>query len=701
MPKENKNQHIIDYLDNYFNMDSPPYYAVLLSGEWGCGKTWLIRNIIESYNKDKGSPKTWLIRKIIENYNKDKGSSKKNEHIIYISLFGMKDITEINLAIFQQISPVFSAANNYAGMIGAIAGSVSMHGASINLDGKNAEGLAQKAINKLVKSSSKKIIVFDDLERSTIDKKEMFGYINRFVEQEGRKIVILANDEELFKNSNKKIDNNDISDLRYKEKIIGATLRVESCFQDAFQEFIKLITNKETKKILQEYKKTITYVHSKVGRNNLRSLRQAIILFPDFINKFPKGMIDLLKKNNTQRPWHGEKTDSSTLDHIVQVYFYLSLEEKNGLLNKDNWGPSAEIFCSHSMGILAWTDNPPDDTDTSSAEDADTSSAEDMGKQNILSDGILGEFWYPMVIESKVEVDGISILSHLDTINQEMDRISRQNISIVWDMLKNSINMDKLKFKQSYGNLLDEINGKKLYNFGELLHAAGILMHYHEKKAIPLQKKDIYDLIYKNINDYIVKEHFEPISVFDALGGVWGGYSIWAYNTLKEEGIVKLCMDGQDKRRELEIKKDFINLIKKLKTDKGDIEELSNGILHLNKSGKFSNHPVFSYIDKDDRASFFDSVNSFNHIEVSYFLYNLMDRYNLKVGNAGIEEHLIIERDFLEDLTKYYQDKIDNEPRLYNPAVDKYEHFIKDLQLIMEEFKKVNIKDPEQEGAVK
>ncbi|MEO1673560.1 MAG: P-loop NTPase fold protein, partial [Cyanobacteria bacterium J06631_2] len=36
------NQHIEEYLDYYFSLSYPPGFAILLKGEWGCGKTWFI-----------------------------------------------------------------------------------------------------------------------------------------------------------------------------------------------------------------------------------------------------------------------------------------------------------------------------------------------------------------------------------------------------------------------------------------------------------------------------------------------------------------------------------------------------------------------------------------------------------------------------------------------------------------------------------
>lgn len=46
------NEHIEKYLGHYLQIGNPGF-AVLLKGEWGCGKTWFIKNFIENGDKDK------------------------------------------------------------------------------------------------------------------------------------------------------------------------------------------------------------------------------------------------------------------------------------------------------------------------------------------------------------------------------------------------------------------------------------------------------------------------------------------------------------------------------------------------------------------------------------------------------------------------------------------------------------------------
>ena len=47
------NSHLEDYLDYYCGLSHSPGFAVLLKGEWGCGKTWFIKNYCEKLEKNK------------------------------------------------------------------------------------------------------------------------------------------------------------------------------------------------------------------------------------------------------------------------------------------------------------------------------------------------------------------------------------------------------------------------------------------------------------------------------------------------------------------------------------------------------------------------------------------------------------------------------------------------------------------------
>ncbi|WP_161938126.1 P-loop NTPase fold protein [Mastigocoleus testarum] len=86
MSQENisPNNHIEEYLDYYCSLFCSPKLAVLLKGEWGCGKTWFINQYRE----------------------KLKSQNKKS---LYVSLYGVNSYSEIEDSPFQQLHPILAS----------------------------------------------------------------------------------------------------------------------------------------------------------------------------------------------------------------------------------------------------------------------------------------------------------------------------------------------------------------------------------------------------------------------------------------------------------------------------------------------------------------------------------------------------------------------------------------------------------------
>ncbi|WP_100144100.1 P-loop NTPase fold protein [Shewanella carassii] len=222
------NKHIVDNLDYYLSLPSPEY-AFLLCGEWGVGKT----HFIDAYIKNK---------------------SGENLKLIKISLFGLKNISEINTNIFQKLHPLLgSKSARLAGNI--IKGAFSM-GVKLDID---SDGDSESTLNtKLDKldffeffSDKKKkeiVLVFDDLERSQISTVEVLGFINELVENSQTKVILIANEKVLNEG-----DNGD-KYKDFKEKVIGKTFEIKHDFSSILCEFLDGYS-------LGDHKESIQYIY--------------------------------------------------------------------------------------------------------------------------------------------------------------------------------------------------------------------------------------------------------------------------------------------------------------------------------------------------------------------------------------------------------------------------------------------------------
>lgn len=291
------NRHVEEFLDYYCNLKNSPEYAVLLKGDWGCGKTWFIKNY---FKKLEASQKRYL----------------------YVSLYGVTSYTEIENSFFQQLHPILS----HKGM--ALAGKI-LKGAlkatiKVDLDGdgkpdvSNTSNVPDINLPDYLSNADGNILVFDDLERCRIKKQDMLGYINHFVEHQGFKVIIIANEEDI----KSKDDPKDKAETQYKivkEKLIGKSFEIVSCFDDSFKEFIKVIERRLIIKFLNDNFDTVKDCYTASEYNNLRHLKQSLWDFERFSSEIPD-----VKFNN-----------EGFGKHLLQLFLSLSFETKSAFIDPE------------------------------------------------------------------------------------------------------------------------------------------------------------------------------------------------------------------------------------------------------------------------------------------------------------------------------------------------------------------------------
>lgn len=165
---------ILKYIDeNIYN------YAVMIDGEWGCGKTYFVREAFIP---------------AIAKYEEVKPEEKKRR-IIYTSLYGVNSVDEISKQIIvntylEKVGKAKGLIQTSSKIFGAALSLLPAFG--IDIDVKDLSGKLSELLQ--VKNS---ILVFDDLERCDCLLNEVLGYINTFVEQEGIKVILIANEKEI------------------------------------------------------------------------------------------------------------------------------------------------------------------------------------------------------------------------------------------------------------------------------------------------------------------------------------------------------------------------------------------------------------------------------------------------------------------------------------------------------------------------
>lgn len=294
-------KEISEYLINYIENDKTRS-AVMLTGPWGSGKSYYIQNKLV---KDLG---------------------KKDKEIVCVSLYGLKTLAELNKSIYLEIRAKKAIKNinkklskNQVGIDSTnkskknslfckwikkhrkeIANSAYLFGKTII---KGFAGFfnvplefSDKDIEKLFSSINLegKLIVLEDLERSNIDIIEVMGYVNNLVEQDGVKVLLVANEDEIIKYEEnvsvskeddkkklKKLTNKASAYICVKEKTINDTIYFKPDYKETVLNIIKEFKSLKFEKAIEENQgeedyapvvMTIVRIMDELDIHNMRAL---------------------------------------------------------------------------------------------------------------------------------------------------------------------------------------------------------------------------------------------------------------------------------------------------------------------------------------------------------------------------------------------------------------------------------------------
>ena len=213
---------MLDVIKNYLLMESTG--AFMVSGEWGCGKTYHIEKVIIPTLRQEG----W--------------------YPVKVSLFGIESVNEIPLRIADNYKQVESDKgeriekeknkSKLCGwgkkMVRKVVAKGAQLASSISwleryVDVKTLVGNNSGLLYKLIPTENT-VIILDDIERviHTIDVHTLLGVINNLVEQRGYKVIVIAN--------NSYMQQKDEAKLVFKEKVIEKTLVYEPDVVSIFKE---------------------------------------------------------------------------------------------------------------------------------------------------------------------------------------------------------------------------------------------------------------------------------------------------------------------------------------------------------------------------------------------------------------------------------------------------------------------------------
>lgn len=241
---DNQTESHLDHYLRYYDGLHKPGYAVLVTGEWGTGKSYQVKKTLTKLDSERKNT-----------------DPLRPENHIYVSLFGKTSCDEIDLDVVSKMA-------KFSGFFARLFTGVSSVAVSTpygSLSTAGAKGMTALVLENQLNLYPANTIVFDDLERSNIRPKILLGVLNRYVEHLGFRVVLIAHHEKIAGNF-----------AEAKEKIIGQTIRIQPQVNEAWQAFVGEQSVETKIAFIKTHRAIILKGFSNSGVNSLRILRHII-----------------------------------------------------------------------------------------------------------------------------------------------------------------------------------------------------------------------------------------------------------------------------------------------------------------------------------------------------------------------------------------------------------------------------------------
>ncbi|MCG3662160.1 KAP family NTPase [Aliarcobacter butzleri] len=605
-----QNKHISQFLNYYIGL-SNPQYAVFLKGKWGSGKTHFINKFVNKRTQNKIK-------------------------FIKISLFGLKDISEINYKILFNLINI-NEDTFFNNSFSLVAKSLDSFGKKLNLSAKDIP--IEKIINKL---KYELIFIFDDLERTNMSLSDVLGYINNFVEHQSYKVILIANEEELEKTEKY---------TQIKAKLIGKTFEFISDANSAYDTFLGELENenKINENILKKEKVNILELFEKSQSNNLRALRQTLL---DFERLYDEVLVN-----------HQAKEE--LIKDILYWFFLFSFEIRQG--NNDIL--DLKKFSEEYYSLLL---------NNEKREEAKETKYKIYLNKYHFSDNysviISFDLWKEILLNSNIKKEDINL--ELKNSKYYFDESTPS-----WKKLSSYYNLEDKEFEELLEDVYKEFCKNNYKEYKQFKLIASMLLFFQENSLLDVELEKLTDLTKKNFQHLFDKGIFNFKDIYsnnDRLFTDKHYYNI-GYFEGENFNIISDFINSFLKEKELETLKDDTKLIIEY-IEKKDGKSIFNLLEGYNNIYKFDykNRPILEYIEVDD---LFNALLKTNGTTMYYLGGTIKDRYILG------KNELLCEKKFLEELLN----KIDNylKDNKYKLSSYNLEKEIKENILIaLEEIKK-------------
>ncbi|MDY0981319.1 P-loop NTPase fold protein [Stenotrophomonas sp. CFBP8994] len=232
-------KEVEDYLNAYLAAKIDQGSAVLIAGGWGSGKTEFIKRFFQRPAWKKSSQPAPLTA----------------------SFFGAKDEAAISDQFLSQLYPALNST--YGKVLGTAAFRLGNTLISAQTGASALEQSDISAVREWAAHPKKRIVVFDDLERATFGVDRALSLINGYVETDGLRVIVIANESEIACDTYSK----------WKEKVVGKTLNVRAEPESVIEAVAHALPHGAVKGYLTRNPSRVAEVLEANGSINYRSFR--------------------------------------------------------------------------------------------------------------------------------------------------------------------------------------------------------------------------------------------------------------------------------------------------------------------------------------------------------------------------------------------------------------------------------------------
>ena len=566
------NKGLVEYLDEYM-LNPDPQYAIMINGKWGCGKTFFIKKWMKAYEESKDN-------------------TEKILKPIYISLYGLKETTQITSAINRVLYPfMYGKAAKISKAVWKCASAL-VFKQELNLNGDEQNdmsiniGLDSLSILKSDDESIKsdKFLIFDDIERCLVDMTELLGYINYFVEHCHCRVLIIGDEGQIGNNAKPIFD-------KFKEKTIGREFLLNTEKDAAIDYFVKEeFTNQFLISHIEDIKKTFQIT----GCNNLRILRQCLWDF--------SRLETLIESRETERY---EQVLKSLLCSFIAAYCEYKGENKTIL---QSWRDYNKSF------IIATKE----DESTKKIRNAVINI---QNKYNAYPSYTIFPIFHHDIVDNIIEYieSGISIVDYVNGLIQPLVQ------KPTWERHHEASIMSNDEFILFIDELIDDIVNTRILRMSDLGNVIAYLSFYDTKGIRSLSEEE-KQRVKESLPKYL--EHFETLTgCHDAYVAFKRGINSFM-SSIDMPIITDLCENlhlAYEKRMK-EDKNELAKLLETLNDDNCDmLYDMNNEVLP-DKSTTYDSVSIFNMVDID---SLFLSIKNMGNKGRQSFNSFIRHRYKL------------------------------------------------------------------------